>query len=184
MKEKIGYPYTTLSDDMFHHAAGGYASQGTLCGSMGACAALINLVAKDKDDTHNKMITDLINWYASFNHPTDEFDAFVHYPKQIRVVPNSPLCHVSVSTWTVAAKTKINTKERKDRCAKVAGRVAMQTVMMLNDYADGKFKPVAPAVSEKTASCLECHGPDTDNNAQGKMQCDMCHPHAVDHAST
>ena len=182
MKEKIGYPYTLLSDDMFHHAAGGYSGQGTLCGSLGACAAIINLVAKDAEDSHNKMIADLINWYAAFNHPTDEFDSFCHYPKQVRLVPNSPLCHVSVSTWTMAADTKIGTKERKDRCAKVAGRVAMQTIMMLNDYTDKKFAAAAPATSENTATCLECHGTDADNNQQGKMNCNLCHPHSANHA--
>lgn len=182
MKEKIGYPYTTLVDDMFHHAAGGYSGQGTLCGSIGACAALINLVAKDKENSHNKMVADLINWYASFNHPTDEFDVVVHFPKQIRVVPGSPLCHASVSSWTVAAKTDIGSKERKDRCAKVAGRVAMQTVTMLNAYVAGKWAPVAPAPSEKTTACLSCHGPEGNNNAMGRMTCDLCHPHDVNHA--
>jgi len=183
LKEKVGYPYTTLSDDMFHHAAGGYAGQGTLCGSLGACSSIINLVAKDADKSHNKMISDLINWYASFNHPTNEFDSIVKFPKQIRVTPNSPLCHVSVSTWTVAAETEIATYERKDRCAKVAGRVAMQTVIMLNAYADKKWAPVAPGTSKDTASCLECHGPDEDNNQQGKMNCGLCHTHKADHAA-
>ncbi len=182
MKEKIGYPYTTLPDDMFHHAAGGYAGQGTLCGSLGACSSIINLVAKDEDKSHNKLISDLLNWYASYNHPTDEFDAVVKFPKQVRVVPGSPLCHVSVSTWTMAADTEIKTYERKDRCAKVAGKVAMQTVTMLNAYAAGKWKPVAPDVSEKTETCLDCHGPDGDHNAQGKMECGLCHTNAVDHA--
>jgi len=169
---------------MFHHAAGGYAGQGTLCGSLGACSSLINLVAKDENGTHNKMISDLINWYASYNHPTDEFDSICKFPGQIRKVPDSPLCHVSVSTWTMAAETDIGTKERKDRCAKVAGRVAMQTVMMLNDYADGKFAPMAPDVPEKTASCLECHGPEEDNNQQGRMNCNLCHTHTPDHAES
>ena len=169
---------------MFHHAAGGYAGQGTLCGSLGACSAIINLVAKDEDKTHNAMIADLINWYASFNHPTDEFDSVVKFPNQKRVVPGSPLCHISVSTWTMANDTDISSYERKDRCAKVAGRVAMQTVMMLNDYADGKFKPVAPPVSEATASCLECHGPEGDNNQQGQMNCGLCHTHKPDHADS
>jgi len=182
LKEKIGYPYTTLSDDMFHHAAGGYAGQGTLCGSIGACSAIINLVAKDEKKSHNKLIGDLINWYASFNHPTDEFDSIVKFPKQIRVVPGSPLCHASVSSWAMAANTEIKTYERKDRCAKVAGKVAMQTVTMLNAYADGKWEPVAPDVSDKTESCLDCHGPDGDHNAQGQMECGLCHTNTVDHA--
>ena len=182
MKEKVGYPYTTIPDDMFHHAAGGYASQGTLCGSLGACAAIINIVAKDDERSHNKMIKDLINWYATYNHPTDEFDSVVKFPKQKRVVPGSPLCHISVATWTMANETEIATYERKDRCAKVAGKVAMQTVKMLNDYADGKFVPVALDVSEKTETCLECHGPDGDYNQQGQMDCGLCHTHKEDHA--
>ncbi len=165
-----------LSDDMFHHAAGGYAGQGTLCGSIGACAALINLVTKDKDNTHNVMVGDLINWYASVNFPTERFDAICYFPKQIRVVPDSPLCHISVSTWTVAAGTKISSKERKDRCAKVAGEVAYHTVTMLNDYADKKFKPSAPGVSAETGYCLGCHGPNgAENNQQGRMVCAKCH---------
>jgi hypothetical protein len=171
-----------LPDNMFQHAAGGYGGQGTLCGSLGACSSLINLVTFDGKNTHNAMITDLVNWYASFSHPTNEFDSIVKFPNQKRVVPGSPLCHASVSTWTRANNTSINTYERKDRCAKVAGKVAMQTVTMLNDYAAGKWHPVAPGVSEKTGACLECHGPGGDHNEQGRMECGLCHDKAQDHA--
>jgi len=181
LKEHIGYPYTLLSDQMFHHAGSGYAGQGTLCGSLGACSAIINLVAKDEKNSHLKLITDLINWYASFNHPTDEFDGFCHFPGQNRLTPNSPLCHISSSTWAIAAGFSIDSKERKDRCAKVAGRVAMQTVMMLNDYVEGKFVVAAPAMSEHTASCMECHGPEGDFNQQGRMNCNLCHEQPEDH---
>jgi len=64
----------------------------------------------------------------------------------------------------------------------VAGKVAMQTVSMLNAYADGKWKPVAPGVSAKTGSCLECHGPGGDHNEQGMMECGLCHSQTPDHA--
>ena len=167
---------------MFQHAGAGYGGQGTLCGSLGACSALINLVTFDGKNTHNMMIGDLINWYASFNHPPDEFDSIAHYPKQKRIVPGSPLCHISVSTWAVANGVKISTYEKKDRCAKVAGKVAMQTVTMLNAYVAGKWHPVAPGVSEKTGTCLECHGPGGDHNEQGRMECGLCHDKAPDHA--
>mgnify|MGYP001819663735 FL=1 len=167
---------------MFHHAGAGYAGQGTLCGSIGACSAIINLMAKDEADTHLRMVTDLINWYASFAHPTDEFDDFCHFPGQLRLAPNSPLCHVSSSTWVLAAGNSIGSKERKDRCSKVAGRVAMQTVMMLNDYSEGKFVAAAPPVPEHTASCLECHGPEAEDNQQGRMNCNLCHTQNEDHA--
>lgn len=175
MKEKIGYPYTMLSDDMMQHAAAGYGGQGTLCGSLGACSALINLVTMDKNYSHNGMIADLINRYAATNFPTDRFDSICYFPKQIQVVPNSPLCHISVSTWCMAAGVKISSKEKKDRCAKVAGEVAFQTVSMLNDYADGKFKPSAPGVSAETGYCLGCHGSAADHNQQGRMVCASCH---------
>jgi len=182
LKENVGHPWTTMPDNMFHHAAGGYAGQGTLCGSLGACSSIINLVTMDDEKSHNKLIADLINWYTTYNHPTDEFDSVCKFPGQMRMAPNSPLCHVSVSTWTVGAGTEIGSKERKDRCAKVAGRVAMQTVMMLNDYVDGKFTPAAKDLPENTSSCLECHGPDGDHNQQGKMNCNLCHTQTPDHA--
>lgn len=165
-----------LSDDMFHHGAGGYAGQGTLCGSLGACAAIINLVAKDQDNTHNAMITELINRYAVTNFPTNRFDSICYFPKQVQVVPNSPLCHISVSTWTTAAGTNISSKERKDRCAKVAGEVAYMTVAMLNDYADKKYKSATPAVSAETGHCLSCHGTAAaEHTQQGRMACGLCH---------
>lgn len=160
---------------MFQHGAAGYGGQGTLCGSLGAGSAIINLVAGDKNFTHNQIIADLINWYAATNFPTERFDDICKFPKQIQVTPNSPLCHVSVSTWTMAAGTTVNAPDRKDRCAKVAGEVAFQTVSRLNDYAAGKFTPSAPGVSAETASCLGCHGPEAANNQNGRMVCASCH---------
>jgi hypothetical protein len=175
LKETVGHPYTMLPDDMFQHGAAGYSGQGTLCGSLGASAAIINLVAKDQEMTHNKIIADLINWYASAEFPPNRFDEICKYPGQVQVSPNSPLCHVSVSTWTMAAGTKIDTDDRKDRCAKVAGEVAYQTAIRLNAYADGNFTPSAPGVAEATGYCLSCHGPDAENNQQGQMACGLCH---------
>ena len=44
LKEKVGYPYTTLPDMMMIHAGSGYAGQGTLCGILGGASLIINLV--------------------------------------------------------------------------------------------------------------------------------------------
>lgn len=175
MKEQIGYPYTMLPDDMFQHGGAGYGNQGTLCGSLGACSAIINLVAMDQYFSHNAIVADLINWYASAIFPTSRFDDICRFPEQIKVSPNSPLCHVSVSTWTMAAGTNVDSYERKDRCAKVAAEVAYQTVLRLNAYVDGSYGPSAPGPSEATAYCLSCHGPAAFNNQQGKMSCMLCH---------
>jgi hypothetical protein len=164
-----------LPDGMFQHAAAGYAGQGTLCGSLGATSALINLVTRDQNMSHNAIIADLINWYASAELPTNRFDELSDFPGQLRLIPNSPLCHISVSTWTTAAGSTIGSAERADRCAKVAGEVAYQTVVRLNAYADGKYAATAPGVSEATGYCLSCHGPSAQHNQMGQMVCSSCH---------
>lgn len=175
MREKIGFPYTLLPEDMFHHAAGGYGQQGSLCGSIGSCAAIINLVAKDKDNSHTKLLGDLISWYSQFSFPSQRFDSVATYKKQLQKVAGSPLCHASVSTWMMAAKSSYSAKDRKDRCAKVAADTVYQTVVMLNDYSDGKYKSLAANLSKETESCLSCHGPKAADNQKGQMDCVSCH---------
>ncbi len=39
LREKVGYPYTTLPDMMMIHAAAGYGGHGTLCGTLGGTVA-------------------------------------------------------------------------------------------------------------------------------------------------
>ncbi|AJE04333.1 hypothetical protein GPICK_14115 [Geobacter pickeringii] len=160
---------------MFHHAAGGYALQGTLCGSIGACGAIINLAAMDKENSHTKILTDLISWYSQCSFPTQRFDAIATYKNQVQKVAVSPLCHTSVSGWMVAANSSYHAKERKDRCAKVAAETVYQTMVMLNAYAEGKYKPLAAKLSPETESCLSCHGPKAADNAKGQMDCLSCH---------
>jgi mono/diheme cytochrome c family protein len=94
----------------------------------------------------------------------------------------TPLCHTSVSKWTLAAGAEVTSKEKKERCAKVAGEVVYTVVHYLNEYFDGKWKPVKWAPSEKIAHCIECHGPETFpdytggmNQQQGHMECLLCH---------
>lgn len=160
---------------MMQHAAGGYADQGTLCGSLGACAAIINLVVMDKDKTHTKIAAELINWYGQQSFPSTRFDAIATHKDQIQTVPNSPLCHASVSGWMMAAETSYPATDRKDRCAKVAAEVAYHTVEILNAYRAGNYKPVVAKLSKSTESCLACHGETAHNNAKGQMDCLTCH---------
>lgn len=160
---------------MFHHAAGGYAQQGTLCGSVGSCAAIINLVAKDKDNSHTKILSDLIAWYSQFAFPSQRFDSVATYKNQIQTVAVSSLCHTSVSGWMMAANSSYSAKDRKDRCAKVAADTVYQTVMLLNDYAEGKYKTLGLKPSKETEYCLSCHGPKAADNQKGQMSCLSCH---------
>ncbi len=171
-----------MPDHMFGIAAAGYGGQGTLCGALGVAAHYYNLVAFDKAKTYVKMTDELFQWYSRTDFPTQRFDDICYFPNQVKRNAKTPLCHVSVSQWTLAAGAKVTSKEKKDRCAKVTGEVVYQMVSMLNRYTDGQYKPRQYPFKEENSSCLICHGVDDMwhnkdgmNNQQGKMACIHCH---------
>jgi len=182
LKEKVGYPYTTLPDMMMIHAGSGYAGHGTLCGALGGTALIINLVAYDgKSSIYKEMIDRLFYWYAEQEFPTDRFDDISAMPGQVKVKAMSPLCHTSVSKWTLTAGTEVTSKAKIERCSKVAGEVAYIATLALNEYFAGKWTPPVWKPSKGIEHCISCHGPDTMehsdgmNNQQGHMECLMCH---------
>jgi hypothetical protein len=183
LKEKAGYPYTTLPDMMMIHAGAGYGGHGTLCGALGATSLIINLVAYDpKSTTYVQLIDRLFYWYAEQEFPTDRFDDISSMPDQIKVKAMSPLCHTSVSKWTLTAGEQVTSKEKRERCAKVAGEVVYTATLALNEYFAGRWTPPVWTPSKKIEHCLGCHGPDNMeqstegmNNQQGHMECLMCH---------
>ena len=183
LKEKVGHPYTTLPDMMMIHAGSGYAGHGTLCGALGGTALIINLVAYDgTSQIYKEMIDRLFYWYAEQEFPTDRFDDISAMPGQIRAKAMSPLCHTSVSKWTLTAGTEVTSKAKIERCSKVAGEVAYITTLALNEYFAGNWTPPVWRPSKGIEHCISCHSPDsmeqtTDgmNNQQGHMECLMCH---------
>jgi hypothetical protein len=183
LKEKVGYPYTTLPEMMMIHAGSGYGGHGTLCGALGGTSLIINLVAYDgTSQIYKQMIDRLFYWYADQEFPTDRFDDISAMPGQVRVKAMSPLCHTSVSKWTLTAGTEVTSKAKLERCAKVAGEVAYITTLALNEYFAGKWTPPVWRPSQGIEHCISCHRPDdmeqsTDgmNNQQGHMECLMCH---------
>ena len=183
LKERVGYPWTTLPDLMMSHAAGGYGGHGTLCGSLGGASCIINLVAFGEDhQVFRPMIDRLFYWYAKQEFPTDRFDDISEMPGQVRVKAMSPLCHTSVSKWALAAGAEISSKAKKERCAKVCGEVVYTVVLFMNEYFAGRWTPPKWEPSDAIAHCVECHGPDDMwhtapgmNHQQGHMECLMCH---------
>ena len=171
---------------MFEHAAQGYSGHGTLCGVLGVSSALINLVLYDptgKDFTYGAMIDRMMWWYAQMEFPTERFDHLSAAPKQVKAQAVTPLCHSSVSKWTLAAGTEVSSKEKYERCAKVAGEVVYTVVYYLNEYFEGRWKPAKWEPSPETVGCVACHGPETYqkysdgmNQQQGHMECLACHP--------
>jgi hypothetical protein len=184
LKEQGGYPWTTLPDMMMAHAAAGYGGHGTLCGALGGASTIINMVTYSgkRDEQQNNQIVDrLFWWYAVQDFPSERFDDISPMPKQIRVKAMSPLCHISVSKWTVAAGATIKSDAKIERCAKVAGEVAYTVTLALNEYFEGKWTPPVWKPSAGTEHCVSCHGPDLAAqkaakwNQQGHMECGMCH---------
>ncbi len=183
LREKVGYPWTTLPDRMMVHAGGGYGGHGTLCGALGGTSCIINLVTdRVNDPSCKQMIDQLFFWYTRQEFPTDRFDDISPIARQVRVRAMSPLCHTSVSKWTRKAGVQVTSSGKKERCAKVSGEVVYITTLALNDYFDGKWTPGVWTPSRETEHCMECHGPDdmfhtevSLNQQQGHMECLMCH---------
>ena len=143
---------------MFEHAGSGYAGNGTLCGALGVSSAIINLVVYDPDKfVYVKMIRGLMDWYSRMEFPTTRFDHLSKYPNQVKAPAETPLCHTSVSNWTIKAGVEVNSKEKYERCAKTAAEVVYTTVHYLNQYFYGEFEPMPFMPSEAAQQCLTCH---------------------------
>lgn len=184
LKEEVGHPWTSLPDMMMVHAAGGYGGHGTLCGSLGGAACIINLAAygPGKDAFYVSMINWLCAWYARQEFPTDRFDDISKMPNQVRVAAKSPLCHTSVSSWTLAANEEVTSAAKKERCAKVSGEVVYTVVDRLNAHFSAGWAPTAWQPAAANGHCVGCHGPNPAtaeeaglNHQQGHMDCLMCH---------
>jgi hypothetical protein len=166
----MGAPFTMVPTMMARYGEGGGVGWATLCGALNGSAMAINLVTKD----YAAIINDLFYWYTKTAFP-------VYKPAVPKVnisatsVSNSPLCHVSVTLWCEAAKAKSESPERAERCARLTADVASQTVQLLNDYADGKFKATY-VVNPSVQTCGACHlKGGVIEDARGKMDCVQCH---------
>ena len=186
LKEKVGHPWTTMPDMLMVHAAAGFGGHGTLCGALAGASVIVNMVTygekRDEYLQNNAIVDRLFWWYAEQDFPTERFDDLSPLPKQIKVKAMSPLCHTSVSKWSLAAGVKdLHDQAKIERCAKVAGEVVYIVTTALNEFFEGKW--VAPVwnPSPEIQHYIKCHGPDTPAqkarkwNQQGHMECLMCH---------
>ncbi len=170
LREKVGEPYTSFPTDAFVFLEGGQVGWGTICGSPAGANIVANLIIGPRiagsPDAHH-MSADIMQWYAEASMP-------VFVPKNPRIDPrkivkttsDSPLCHLSVGKWMKKSGLSLKSKERKDRCARVAASTAYRLVEMLNDWKDGKYESTsdfsAPAEHGITGqfNCMDCHGND------------------------
>ena len=192
LREKIGHPYDSFPiepPNIMSFGGGGVAGWATLCGALNGAAAA-NLVTKN----HKPIINELLGWYSDASFPSDKANEYAskhQFPvkkyKSDKVltesVAKSPLCHASVSNWCKASGYASGSRERSERCARVAGDVAAHAVALLNLDAEGKFKPTYK-FSTEVAGCRKCHFKGKNYKAgqfsRGKMDCLQCHePHEI-----
>ena len=138
---------------------------------------------RDEYLQNNAIVDRLFWWYAEQNFPTGGSTTCRRLPNQIKVKAMSPLCHTSVSKWSLAAGVKdLHDAAKIERCAKVAGEVVYIVTTRAQRVLRrqvGRRRSGSP--SKEIEHCIGCHGPDTPDkkprrwNQQGHMECLMCH---------
>ncbi|HEX9016620.1 MAG TPA: C-GCAxxG-C-C family protein [Chloroflexota bacterium] len=161
---EIGEPFNTIPPSILKFGEGGVSGWGSHCGALLGSSAIISLVTGGSPES-GQMIKELTGWYTEF------------------IGSGSPLCHVSVTEWSKANGVKVESDERKARCARVTGETAKKAAMLLNAWADTKsvvstFGPRATVVE-----CQSCHGANGMGQVRaGVLQdCVPCHtdqPHS------
>ena len=159
LQESVGEPYTLLPIEAFRFGHGGTVGWGTLCGTLLGASIAASFAAGEKGE---RIANDVIQWYTSTELPTFT-PASPKATFKNTNTSNSPLCHVSVSTWMEKEGVDFKSPERKDRCARIAASVAMKTATLLNQWADGTYEPshgsqVKAHDRPAQSNCDGCHG--------------------------
>lgn len=186
--------WNTLPKDIFRFGAGGVAGWGTVCGTLNAAAAIINMVVAN--GTHRTTLTNgIFQYYAETALPTNGAwksykntlglaTAWAPTPLPLENVPsstaNSPLCHSSLVQWTMTTGAANGGPLQKDRCGKACFDIARKLTEMLNAYfvaltATPTYSPAAVPLDPAVAACGQCHATYTG----AKMACGSCHDNTL-----
>lgn len=182
---KIGEPWTNIPIETLLHGRGGGGGWGTLCGTINGGAALISLVVPKAES--GALINELFGWYTTEALPSErsnqwaqngEFAAHKFDGSLITSISGSPLCHISVSLWSMLADKKVGDLERRERCGRITADTVYKTIELLNAWKDKTFQQTWTVPSENKP-CLDCHGTTGYSNVMTNMSCVKCHgdPH-------
>ena len=178
LQDVLGSPYTNVDQSAFIFMWGGIMGWGTVCGTAAGGGICTNIIA-GKDGTHDRgmeMSDDIMGYYSQTALPlyvpiTNDYTGtdprFQPGGTIPQVVPDSPLCHVSVGKWmTAAGITGFWSAERTERCARVSGTIAGKTAELLNAWNSGTYAPagfhssgMGTAGRPAQYDCSDCHTP-------------------------
>ena len=182
---------------------GGPSSWGALCGSIAGTVGVMNLIGRQNDIGQK-----VFEWYVKQNLPLGNLDdlsptfdggsgvlaatalPILDADVKGRAVPDSPLCHVSVSKWLAAAGVQPGEigpdgkDYRSDRCAKVTADTAAYAAELYNAWKSSGTLPGSWVKPSAMASCYDCHDPSgpvgvTNKTSATKMDCLPCHTEPV-----
>ncbi|MDY6837700.1 MAG: hypothetical protein SWH78_06985 [Thermodesulfobacteriota bacterium] len=201
-----GTDWDFIPYDMLTYGGGGIGGWGTLCGIANGCPALCNLIG-----LHGALGSDILGHYSSTEWPPASLadiywdDDPTYGPSSAgysgiwsaaktpipddevlaKVIPYSPLCHISISKWCYAAGVNLGSPNpygfthKNDRCGKIAAEMAGYTAELINYYALNGASADPYAIPAATADCLTCHYTGSNPNIAPaqitKMDCAECH---------
>ncbi len=179
----IGGPWTTLplNVGMFHNGGGPY---GETCGGVMGPYFIMSLVGAG-----SALGAQWHKWCSETAFPSTQWDEFSTFKATIQTTANSPLCHVSRTTWENAYLEQWDHVSTYDtsRCGKMYADMTMKAVQMLNDWKAGTA--IAPwAAAADYENCYSCHNTlYTEKKVgasypSGKEDCNNCHTVTTKHA--
>lgn len=181
-----GAPFNLLPLDFGMFGGGGIAGYGSICGSLLGGILIINSIVTD-GTARTALITDLLRWYEKSAFPVylptaidaGEHDLVKDFSAanlvNLQVIPDSHLCHVSVSTWCAFNGVAASSADKKARCSRLTADVAGKVAEMLNSYLTNKTY-TATAPDSVTAGCQSCHtASNTSKPVASGMSCGSCH---------
>ena len=201
-----GTDWDFIPYDMYLYGGGGIGGWASLCGIVNGCPALCNLIG-----LHGPLGADMLGHYsisewpnatladlywdddATYGPSSSGYSSYWSAAKTpipddevlAKVIPYSPLCHISISKWCYAAGVNLGTPNpytfthKNDRCGKIAAEMAGYTAELINYYALNGASADPYSMPAATADCIACHytgSNPTQYPAQvGKMDCAECH---------
>ncbi|MBU0485358.1 MAG: C-GCAxxG-C-C family protein [Proteobacteria bacterium] len=167
---KVGGPWKTYPIDAMRWAHGGFAGWGALCGTLTGAGAVIGLIVPDTDIAE-AMTNDLAFYYSSTELPSFTPPKNLIADIESMTIAGTPVCHISVGRFMKKEEVDFLSNERAERCARLAGNIAMEATNMLNEWKkNGKYTPkhkplfnvLANGITSQN-NCTDCHGDNVPN---------------------